>query len=494
MKILIAEDEPTNRRLLEVSVRKWGHEPVIAEDGNEAWALLMRPDAPSLVLLDWMMPGLDGVEICRRLRSSDEPRMIYIIMVTTNVQPSEIVEGLEAGADDYVTKPFDPQELRARVEVGVRVVELHELLAERERSLAVAQSRLAEQERFETAVGAMSDGILTANDRWEITWANHSAELLLNLLGEDYIGRSLERVLEPFETSESMEAVRASAHETTDLEIARTAGAVSLWIDARMTRLFNDRGELIDVIVTLRDATDRVNARNREMRFMNSISHKLRTPLTVIGGTLDVVSDLPPDRTWEAVERILPICRRQVRRLDETIARLLKFRELSAAEESPEPQPVELAPVLEEVERTLRERYPDEDVELGIAIAPDAEQVLLHADDLSLVIEELADNAIKFAEQRPVQIRVQAECANGTLRLSVTDNGPGIPHEHIDRVFEGYAQIEEVVTGQVRGLGLGLRIVREVVEAHGGTVEIASEIGRGTTVTTIFPAECLGPR
>ena len=115
MRILIAEDEPTNRLLLEVSVRKWGHEPVVATDGCEAWELLQSPDAPAIALLDWMMPGIDGVEICRRLRAGREPRMVYVIMVTTHTQPGDIVAGLEAGADDYVTKPFDPHELRVHV-------------------------------------------------------------------------------------------------------------------------------------------------------------------------------------------------------------------------------------------------------------------------------------------------------------------------------------------------------------------------------------------
>ncbi|MGI5820324.1 MAG: ATP-binding protein [Armatimonadota bacterium] len=484
MRILIAEDEPTNRLLLQVSVRKWGHEPVIAEDGREAWALLEGPDAPPVALLDWMMPGMDGVEICRRLRASPEPRMIYVIMVTTNARPQDIVEGLEAGADDYVTKPFDPPELRARVDVGVRMVELHRRLTERERSLAAAQARLADRARFETAVGAMSDGIVTADDRWRITYANRAAELLLNLVGEDYEGSALEQVLERFELSEDAGALRESEERTTDLQIARIGTEVTLWIDGRITRLFDDAGGLTDVILTLRDATDRMNARNRELRFMNSISHKLRTPLTVIGGTLDVMAHLPTDRLSEAWERLLPICLRQVRRLDETIGRLLKFRELSETEVAVDVEPVEVGPVIEGVERTLRDRYPDEEIEFDTAIAPDAERVAVGAEDLRLIIEELADNAIKFAESRPVEVEVSVDReADGAPRILVTDNGPGIPHEYLDRVFEGYLQIEEVTTGQIRGLGLGLRIVRQLAEAHGGDVTIRSEIGHGTTVT-----------
>jgi PAS domain S-box-containing protein len=489
MRILIAEDEPTNRLLLEVSVRKWGHEPLVAVDGDEAWALLDAPDAPSLVLLDWMMPGMDGVEICRRLRASDEPRLIYVIMVTTNAQDADIIEGLEAGADDYVTKPFDPQELRARVDVGIRMVELHQRLMEREARLAVANARLAEQARFRATVEGMTDGIVTADADWRITYANRSAELLLDLLDGAYYGRPLEEALNRFELSVDPASLRSGTEAGTDLEIARTGAGVKLWIDGRLTRLRDEAGELSDVVLTLRDATDRVNASDREMRFMNSISHKLRTPLTIIGGSLEVMAGLPCESAQGTWDRLLTIGRRQVRRLDETIARVLQFRELSQEELVAEPPSAELPQLIESVEETLRERYPDEELEFATEVSPGAERTSLPADDLRLMIDELADNAVKFAERRPIEVRVTAERGeDGALRLSIADNGPGIPHEFLDRVFEGYLQIEEHATGQVRGVGLGLRIVRQVAEAHGGTVTVASKMGEGTAVTIIIPA------
>jgi PAS domain S-box-containing protein len=492
MRILIAEDEAMNRRLLEVSARKWGLEPVIATDGEEAWELLQGPDAPSVAMLDWMMPGIDGVEICRRLKDSSRPRMVYVIMVTTNARPADIIEGLEAGADDYMTKPFDPQELHARVDVGVRVVKLHRELAERKSSLAAAQARLEDRARFEAAVAGMSDGIVTADEGWRITSANRSAELLLNLVDHDYRGEQLEDVLDRFELSVDARELRRSSDETTSLEISRTGGEVTLWIDGRITRLFDEDGKLTDVTLTLRDATDRIDARNQEIRFMNAISHKLRTPLTVIGGSIDVISHLAPEQMSEAWERLLPICQRQVKRLDETIERLLKFRELSAAEPAAAVEPAKLAEVIAGVEETMRERYPDRRMEFAMSVDRGAERTRVGFEDTRQVIEELVDNAVKFSEEEPVHIAIAVRRdVDEMLSIAVTDDGPGIPHEFLDRVFEGYLQIEEVTTGQVRGLGLGLRIVKQVVEAYGGGVEIHSEIEQGTTVTVTLPADCV---
>jgi len=142
MKILIAEDDPVSRLLLETHLKKWGHEPVPTTEGTAAWEVLQREDAPALAVLDWMMPGLDGVEVCRRARGRTDARPLYIILLTARGDRQDTVDGLDAGADDYVTKPFDAAELRARVGVGVRVVELQSELAARIADLEQALARV----------------------------------------------------------------------------------------------------------------------------------------------------------------------------------------------------------------------------------------------------------------------------------------------------------------------------------------------------------------
>lgn len=142
MKILIADDDPAIRRLLETYLTKWGYEVVSAPDGNEAWKQLQAPDAPNLVILDWEMPGMDGVEICRRIRQLNKGKLIHIILLTARGAKEDLVVGFEAGADDYITKRFDSDELRARVKVGARVVELQSDLAERVRELEKALSQI----------------------------------------------------------------------------------------------------------------------------------------------------------------------------------------------------------------------------------------------------------------------------------------------------------------------------------------------------------------
>src|SRR5262245_47747365 len=133
MKILIAEDDPLPRAVLERTLKKWDHEVVLAANGAEAWRILAREDAPKLAILDWVMPELDGPDVCRRVRDLVRPEPTYIILLTSKQQKVDVVAGLESGADDYVTKPFDPQELKSRIRVGERMIALQQKLADRVR-------------------------------------------------------------------------------------------------------------------------------------------------------------------------------------------------------------------------------------------------------------------------------------------------------------------------------------------------------------------------
>jgi sigma-B regulation protein RsbU (phosphoserine phosphatase) len=131
MRILIAEDDPVSRLVLTTNLTNWGHEVITAVNGMEAWRATLEEDAPRLVILDWMMPEMEGPEICRRMREVPAAIPPYIILLTARQGAKEVIEGMQAGADDYLTKPYHRDELRVRVQVGVRMIELQEKLADR---------------------------------------------------------------------------------------------------------------------------------------------------------------------------------------------------------------------------------------------------------------------------------------------------------------------------------------------------------------------------
>jgi two-component system, cell cycle response regulator len=133
MRVLIADDDVVSRHVLEVTLKRWGYEVVSACDGAQAWDILEQPSPPPIGILDWMMPGMTGLDVCRRVRAKAREPYTYLLLLTSRNQKEDLIAGMESGADDYITKPFDQHELQVRLRAGHRIVELQaELLAARE--------------------------------------------------------------------------------------------------------------------------------------------------------------------------------------------------------------------------------------------------------------------------------------------------------------------------------------------------------------------------
>ncbi|MBW1827190.1 MAG: response regulator, partial [Deltaproteobacteria bacterium] len=124
MKVLIVEDDPISRRVLEANLLEWNYDVLVTSDGGEAWELIQNPEAPNLVVSDWMMPNMDGLELCRKLREMERSCYTYVIILTAKGNKKDVIKGLEAGADDYLIKPFDRDELRYRLKIGERIIRL----------------------------------------------------------------------------------------------------------------------------------------------------------------------------------------------------------------------------------------------------------------------------------------------------------------------------------------------------------------------------------
>ncbi len=135
MKLLIADDDLTSRAMLAAVTKKWGYETIVAEDGEVAWQCLQQPEAPLLLLIDWEMPNLDGLGLCQRIREQQTNNPPFIILLTARNDTNDLVSGLEAGANDYIAKPYDNAELQARLKAGKRILELQAQLHKTQNAL-----------------------------------------------------------------------------------------------------------------------------------------------------------------------------------------------------------------------------------------------------------------------------------------------------------------------------------------------------------------------
>jgi len=177
MRVLIADDEPVSRRMLQGMLVKWGYEVIPAEDGNAAWEQLKAADAPRMALLDWMMPGQNGVDVCRALRKLRPAPYTYILLLTAKDAKESVVEGLESGADDYLTKPFNPQELKARIRVGLRLLDLED-------NLVQAREAMRFKATHDTLTGVWNRGAILETLDKEV-WRSRRERLSLAVLIAD---------------------------------------------------------------------------------------------------------------------------------------------------------------------------------------------------------------------------------------------------------------------------------------------------------------------
>lgn len=240
MKVLIAEDDMVSRRVLQATLAKWDYEVITAVNGDEALAVLQSADAPSLAILDWMMPGKDGVEVCGIVRQAASAMPTYIILLTAKTEKEDIVAGLEAGADDYLTKPFVRSELRARMEVGVRVVnlqkkladrveELNQALAERERADALQR---ASENRYRHLVEHSQGFICTQDLAGNLLSINPAAAKQLEYEPEEMIGRNLIEFVSPEYQKMFgiyLERIRENEIDSGLLHIVTKSGIERIW-------------------------------------------------------------------------------------------------------------------------------------------------------------------------------------------------------------------------------------------------------------------------
>ncbi|MBW3596108.1 MAG: response regulator [Planctomycetes bacterium] len=246
MKILVADDSAIMQRLLLRSLEKWNYDAVVAADGAEAWELFQQDRFP-LVLTDWMMPGVDGLELIRRIRASQQLGYVYIILLTAKTEKEDLVTAMDAGADDFLSKPFDQQELRVRVREGERIIRLEQTLAEQNRRLRETQAALVQSEKL-ASLGQLAAGMAHEINNPIAYVANNLAVLRRDVLEVmDLLERYREGRTKLADADPALAAKIAAAEEECDLP----------WLNENLPRLFKSSLEGLsrvrEIVSNLRD-------------------------------------------------------------------------------------------------------------------------------------------------------------------------------------------------------------------------------------------------
>ena len=490
MAVLAADDDPVSLRVLRQALKRWGHTPVACADGTSALEALLRSDGPRVAVLDWEMPGLDGIDVVREARARTPAASLYLLLLTGRTDTADIVRGLDAGADDYLTKPFDIDVLRARVSVGTRMMSLQRSLAHRIEDLAHAESRYRE------LVEGVGVAVWQADARtWQLSFLNRHGEAVLGHPHDRCVSTldlwSRHIVPDDWPRLEEFRAglLRGGEAPAFEYRLIRADGRV-VWLRDTVTLVHDPggvpvvRGVTHDVSAQKLAEAEREAALQMQSNFVSFASHQLRTPLTAISWMLELAEH--EEGLPEVAAEGIAAARLAAARLTGLVNDLLDSARLESGRLTFDVEPRDLVEI---TRGALRAVQPLID-RMGHRLVEDIPegQVSVHADARYAheALVNLLSNAAKYTPEGGT-VTVRLETGERVARWSVQDTGIGIPGASQEQLFSKFFRASNAAALETEGTGLGLYMVKLIVSRMNGRVWCESEQDAGSTFIVELP-------
>ena len=399
MKILIVEDDPISQKLLEKIVRREGYDTVLVNNGKSAWKKVKK-EKINMVITDWMMPEMDGLQLCRKIRRAILSRYIYVILLTSKDQVEDAVAALDAGADDYIRKPFNPDELKARILAGNRIIELEDKQKK-------ANAQLLQSEKM-ASIGQLAAGV---------------------------------------------------AHE-----INNPTGFVSSNLKT-LTDYLNDLSNLIRYYRKL--------VADLKETHLENLSSSIEKKLEQIA-SLEQEADI--DFILEDIMDLISDCQEGTARIKKIVIDLKDFAH-------PGEDKIQLADINDGIETTLsvvwNELKYKATVNKELGMLPLVE---CYPQQLNQVFMNLFVNGAQAIEKQG-EINISTHADNGFVEIKIGDTGSGIDKKNLDRIFDPFFTTKDVG----KGTGLGLNVAYNIIKKHKGTIDVKSQVGKGTVFKIRIP-------
>jgi CheY-like chemotaxis protein len=477
--ILIVDDQLSARETLHAVLSNQGYNLVFAVDGPEA---LQKAAAilPDLIILDIMMPGMDGFEVCERLRTHAQLAEVPIILLTSLDDMETRVTGLEVGADDFLSKPFNRLELLARIRTVTRLNRYRRLMMERT--------------KFDWVVDHAKDGYILLNEDDTISYANPQARLYLSLpltdpgpIPETFL--ELVRKQYQYQPIEAWSTWPEKSHGHPDearyLVRPESPSSNVFWLQVETLRLAsNPEGGWV---VQLTDVTAQ-KILERDMRgFHVMVSHKLRTPLAGILGSLRLLAQSGATLSQDKVVSLSQLALENVERLYHSMGDVLEYLNAPFATRS------HIKYRLSQLQESVNEIVANLDIPRVTYLIDDTTAantaLALSERAMELSLWEILENSRKFHPHQNPQIEIQVSPRPAhKISLKISDNGLGLSPEQLAQIWVPYYQGDKYATGEVKGMGLGLAMVATLVREVGGDCSAYNKIeDSGLVIELILP-------
>lgn len=372
---------------------------------------------------------------------------------------------------------------RGRDEVAVLSRAFSEMQDSLERTLENLQE---EKELFSASFSQMSDGLVILDTNLSAIQHNRSAEQLLGLPAEESV---LEHLLSRFDSRPPLDRLADVSRGPPSFELVRKPDAQvpALHLLMVSTPIRDREGEIQNFVLLVRDVTELMREELSKKDFLSTISHKLRTPVAVLQSNVYLIKEGLLGPLNEKQQKNADTMAGQVAKLQALIEQLIGFVALEQCGPSRQREEIPLAPFFEELIAETVQRFPEKHPTVQFIPAEEAETISFGRDCLRMLFGELIQNGLKFNTSDPATVTVSMAALPEALVFAVADNGVGIPPEEYDKIFEKFYQSEKDFTGNVEGIGLGLPTVKKIVESYGGTIEVSSRAGEGSTFTVRIP-------
>ncbi|PIE32168.1 hypothetical protein CSA56_16295 [candidate division KSB3 bacterium] len=504
--VLIVDDNPANLGMLTSYLKECGYKTPIARNGEIA-ITRAEINQPDIILLDVVMPGIDGFETCRRLKENNATHAIPVIFMTALTGTEDKLKGFEAGGVDYVTKPFQQEEILARVATHLQIRELEQSLREqsaqleyanseirllneqlREENLRVSENLKVSEQKYHTLVGELSDGYFVVQDG-TVVFANYAFCRMHGYSQENILGEKFSVFVDP-ESRDDVTDVYQKAREETPksflLEYQRLmkdGSSLSTEMTAKTTHY---ESQVVDIGIC-RDITERLQMERRVReaermayigRITTSLSHEIRNPLSAIKMNLRI---LQTARTFTEEDwRHIDIAVNEVTRLEEILDEILDFAKPLRLNMGK----CEVNDIVRECLDLLHVKFGQKFLVVTSCLASDIPTIYADRKKISQVCLNLLLNAFEASEIRGklwVRSTSHSDMDDPSVEFTIEDEGPGIPQEHLQDIFQPFFTTKE------EGTGLGLTNTTRILDAHGGWLEAENREPHGAVFRVYLP-------
>jgi two-component system phosphate regulon sensor histidine kinase PhoR len=485
---LVVDDEQDIRDGAERILSRMGCQVLTAAHGEEALDILVR-DAVPLVLLDMKMPGMDGMEVLRRIREMDEG--ILVIVITGYATLETAIEAMKQGAYDFISKPFEPDQLRIVVNRALEKLRLTKeaknLEDERRRTLSDLDT---EKSRTRTIIESLPNAVVVTNAQGQVVLMNPAFRQILDLSPDRGPGDQIESYIPDKGLCDLVMEISQGKHiDYDDIPAYEFSLPNEKFLLARGQPVVGEGNECLGAVVNLVDITTMRALDQLKSDFVAKVSHELRSPLSTIHEQLAFVLNDVVGQTSESDQNIISRAKEKTEGLISLIGDLLDLSRIEAGPVSQESKPVKVEEVLKSVVDFLGIKAKGRNQSFVLKL-PKKPLPSITADPLALesIFGNLITNAINYTQEGG-EIRVKADLAGINVRVEVADNGFGIEARYLDKIFERFYRVKNEKTRHIIGTGLGLPIVKGLIDSLGGLIDVESTPSKGSTFTVLLPVK-----